>query len=113
MISRVAATPPLARHVQIHQYHVRSQALGEGYGFDAIRRLADDLDVGFERQHQRHATADQRLIVDDQHADTAAVGRRFAHLDLAPPVSASLGNGAAPNCSRMRPTTGEGRRAVK
>jgi hypothetical protein len=71
MIARVAATPAsrgICRSI--------STTSGRSRGVDgllAVRRLADNGDIGFGVQDHGQPAPDQRLIVDDQDPD-AAVG---------------------------------------
>jgi hypothetical protein len=65
--------PVHLRHAHVHQDDVRLQALGLGHCVTAVCRLADDLDVLLGLEDHPEARADERLVVDDQDADDAAV----------------------------------------
>ncbi len=103
-----------ARHVQIHQHHIGAQALRHLDRLHAIGSLSDHFDVGLRREDQCHPAAYQGLVIGNEHADAASAGRgRRRHLMLPPPGSDLRGLCIASSCSRIRPTTGEGSRAVR
>ena len=70
-ISRVAWTPDLHGHPDIHQDEVRFEAKDEVDGLSAIRRTADDL-VAPGLQQRRDPVTKERMVVgeDDPHQVT-------------------------------------------
>ena len=64
------------RHADVHQHDVRPQPERLRDGVLAVLSLADHLDVLLGVQNHAEAGPDERLVVDDQHADDAAVPRR-------------------------------------
>ena len=61
--------PVHARHADVHQDDVGGAAAGERDRLDAVRGLADDLDVGLGLEDRAQPAAHHRLIVGEQHAD--------------------------------------------
>src|SRR6266511_2673802 len=66
-LGRLDAAAP--RHADVHQHHVGHQLLGLVDGLGAVAGLSDDLDVVLLLEHHLEATAEQRVVVHDQHAD--------------------------------------------
>ena len=54
--------------VEVHDHHVGLQGSGLDDGVGAVLGLADELDVGFRRQHDADAVAEHRMVVDHEHA---------------------------------------------
>ena len=65
-------------HADVHQDDVRLEPPGLGDRLDAVRRLADDLDVLLRLEDHAEARPDERLVVDDQDAEahSGATGSR-------------------------------------
>ena len=59
-------------HADVHQHDVRPQAPRLRHRLSPVRRLADHLDVLFSLEDHAEAGADERLVVDDQHAKAHA-----------------------------------------
>ena len=57
------------RHQQVHQDDVRLEAAGHRHALGAVGGLADDLDVGLEVEEDPQPHPDDRMVVDDEHAD--------------------------------------------
>ncbi len=71
--------PAGARHLQVHHHDIRPGGQGFFDGFEAVRRLAHDFDIGFGRQHHRQPAPDQRLIVHDQQPQDGVVSVALSH----------------------------------
>ena len=69
---RLDAVQP--RHAHVHEHDVRLVQARELDGLRAVRRLADDGDVGLRLEDHAKAAADQRLIVGQQDADHGVLG---------------------------------------
>ena len=63
-----------ARHLHVHEHDVGAQLAGQLDGLGAVPGLADDLDVGLDRQDQPEPGADQRLVVDQEHPQRLSHG---------------------------------------
>ena len=73
---RVAGGDPAGRgnavelgHADVHEHDVGRQARDAVDGLVAVRRLADDLDVGVVLEHEPEARPYERLVVGDHDAD--------------------------------------------
>ena len=78
-------------------------AVGERDGLDAVRGLADDLDVGLGFEDRAQPAADDRLVVGEEHADGRHRGvsrslraRRGQHRVDAPAEAVGVGPGVEP-----------------
>ena len=67
------------RHLQIHERDVGSMTLKALDCLDAVFCLSDDRHVGFTVDHRYDAFAHQRMIVDDENADSLAFRRGRVH----------------------------------
>jgi hypothetical protein len=56
-------------HLDVHQHDVGPQAPGAGHGLLAVRRLADNLDLGIGLEDHPEAGANHRLVIGQQHTD--------------------------------------------
>jgi len=69
-------------HIDVHQHHVRLQALSQGNALAAITRLPHDLDVLAALQTGREAVEHEAVVIDQQdtdhlaHADSNSEGDR-------------------------------------
>ena len=57
------------RHHQVHQDHVREEARCGLHGVLAVDRLAHDLDPLLQLEESSQPFPDDRMVVDDEHAD--------------------------------------------
>jgi hypothetical protein len=57
------------RHADVHQHHGRGEPVDQRQHLGAVARLAHHPQVGGAAQHHHQACADQRVVVDHQHAD--------------------------------------------
>ena len=72
-IRRAASIPLTRRHAHVHEHDV-GQQLGRLLDrLHPVARLADDREIGRGPQHRDQAVPEQRVVVDDQHANR----RRF------------------------------------
>ena len=58
-----------ARHPNVHEHHVRSMLGGDADGLLAVAGFADNRQVGLRVDEHAHAAPEQRLVVDEQHAN--------------------------------------------
>ena len=63
------------RHQEVHQDDVGLQPTGHRHALRAVGRLTDDLDVGQVVEEHAQAHPDDRVVVDDEHADDRRVDR--------------------------------------
>src|SRR5476649_1432351 len=56
-------------HLDVHQHDVGPQAPGAGRGLLAVRRLAENLDLGIGLEDHPEAGANHRLVIGQQHTD--------------------------------------------
>src|SRR5690606_9582030 len=68
--------PAAARHPDVHQDDVRQQVAGHLDGLVPVAALADHLDVVLALEDHLQTSAEQRMVVDDEHADRIRTGRR-------------------------------------
>jgi hypothetical protein len=67
--------PVQARHPDVHEHQVGTQAARQGHRLVAVGRLADDLDIRLAGQQHPQAGAHHRLVVVDEHPDRQGLGR--------------------------------------
>ncbi len=61
--------PVELRHPDVHQDHVRIEAVGLLHGLEPVARLGDDVDVLLAGEQHAKAGANHRLVVGDEHTD--------------------------------------------
>ena len=69
------------RHLDVHDDDVRPRQLRLAQRLGAGRRLRHHLDAVERRQQRRHAAADDRVVVRDEHPDRAGAGSLRVHDD--------------------------------
>src|SRR5215217_1664867 len=57
------------RHADVHQDHIRAQLRQALYGLPAVDALGDDLESIARGEDPRQTGPDDRLVVDERHAD--------------------------------------------
>ncbi len=95
-----------ARHLQIHQDHVRLQRAKPLDGFGAVLGLADEPHVVLPLQHRRHTLPEDRVVVDDEDRDGSC---RIAHLHPGPPAAAVRNLSTSPRHSPRASSPGGSR----
>jgi hypothetical protein len=62
-----------ARHAYVHHHDVGQQIGGSLDRLEPVTGLADDLKIGFVREHELEPATEQRVVIDDQHANRSIV----------------------------------------